>query len=138
MTFDQLSPFTIIVSFVVYIVISIGYYSPIFLGKTWLKYKGLSETEIQNSYYLLSLSALGGFVGVGILVVLSHLLNVENAFSGALLGFVLVIFGLTISWNNLLYDKQSTLYQRLRVYIIEAFHSIIAYSIIGALIGLLN
>jgi hypothetical protein len=120
----------------VYVFVGMVMYSPILFGKPWQSYKGLTNEDISNSGKALALSLLAGLTGVMILSVVIGFLGYNSTWQGALVGVLLAVFSVAVSFNSVVYDKEAGFDNRLRVWLIDSLNTVVSYALIGALLAI--
>jgi hypothetical protein len=135
MNLDQFTVWGIILGLIIYISIGMAMYSPILFGKVWQKYKGLRDKDLSGAGPALALSLVGGLVGIIVLYVFMDLLNYSTPVEGAISGLLISLFATAHSFNPVVYDKNTGLGNRVRVWLIDSFNMVIVFVLTGAVLG---
>jgi len=137
MNFNQFSVLGIIINLLVYIIVGMAVYSPLLFGKVWQKNKGLSGEDLAGSGNSLILSTLSGFLAISMLYVIIDLLNYSTPLWGLMIGLIMALFAVATNFNLVVYDKSKGTKNRLRVWLIDSFNTILVYALAGAVFGIL-
>lgn len=108
------------------------WYSPLLFGKTWMRENGFSEKDLTQGlpmWIIFTNTFLLSFISA---IAIAMFLGPEsNAVFGATAGSMIAIFWITTSKAHaVLYEQQS-----LKLFLIHAGFDLVAYMIMGAIVG---
>ncbi len=116
------------------IVLGTLWYGPLF-GKPWMKMMGFTQKDIDSSkkkgmtkYYVASLIA--SLISVYVLAVLIKSLDATTILAGMCVGFLVWIFIATVMLNSIIWEGKSV-----KLYLLNVSYQLVAYFIMGAILG---
>lgn len=107
------------------------YYSPLVAGNAWLASTGRTQDDIDGGGAAMATVAVPAIMNATGLMLIAHLLNIDTALNGLLLGFLVwLCFVLPTNWIEVLFDRKSY-----RTMALNNGNFILSFSLMGLIIG---
>jgi hypothetical protein len=138
MLFDiqNINVLAVVLAFVINMAVGSLWYSPIILGETWMKLKGLKQQDLQNAGNAMALSAVGGFIAMVVLAYVVSWSQADNLIEGFLIGFIMSLAVHSTTFNQVCFDKEKGFDKRLRLWVVDYGSTVITYIIVAILYAL--
>ncbi|MFV0377592.1 MAG: DUF1761 domain-containing protein [Mangrovibacterium sp.] len=109
------------------------WYSPFLFGKKWMELNGFTEESLRNSVFPMPFIFGSSFIASLLAaIVLALFLGPTSSFwFGTFAGFMIAVFWIaTARLNTILFERQ-----KISLFLIHAGYDLVAYLIMGAIIG---
>jgi len=132
MSLDAINWLAVLGAIIANMAVGAFYYSPIGMGKAWLRSTGRSTEEVEGGNGAMALVTIPAALNAVVIALLASGLGVATAGSGALLGLLVWAgFVMPTNWIEVLFDRKSY-----RTAIINNGNFIITMPLMGAIIGM--
>jgi hypothetical protein len=125
-----------ILGVIVYTAISLIWYSPMFLGKAWMRLKGLNQQDLQSANQMIALSVISAVIVVFVLNLIITWSDVLTVGGGLLIAILTSLFVSTVSFNSVCFDKKEGFGNRSWLWLIEFGNTFTTFAIISILFAL--
>ncbi len=130
--FAKVNVWAVILAGISYLILGALWYSPLMFGKVWIKLNGYTDEDFKSNKPMWMITLLTFRSACIASTVISMILGPNpNAPFGAIIGFCIAVFWVTTSkLTSVLFENQPV-----KLYFLHAGFDIVAFIIMGAIIG---